>query len=105
MITATDTAPRTHRTPNTINFYLDRTNPESYDVGYFYDAETDALRLTFQPRFFGPTQTEDAPNFSPVYWQWFMSTDGPEAIHADPTEATQGELSLAYNFGVCLGYF
>lgn len=103
--TATATAPRTRRTPNTIDFYFDRTNPRAYTVRYSYDAETDILRLTFHPRFFGPTQTEEAPNFSPVYYRWFISTDGPEAIHADPTEATEAELSLSYNFGVCLGYF
>lgn len=104
MTPTTATAP-THRTPNTIDFYYDRTNPREYTVRYSYDAETDALRLTFHPRFFGPTQTEEAPNFSPVYYRWFMSTDGPQAIHADPTEATEAELSLAYNFGTCLGFF
>lgn len=99
------TATAKQHDPRTIDFYANRNNPHEYTVSYSYDAETDALRLTFYPRFFGPTQTEDAPNFGPVYWQWFISTDGPDAIHPDPTEATPSELSLAYNFGVCLGYF
>lgn len=89
--------------PRTVEYYADRNNPDEYSASYHYDAEADTLRSTYTPKFFGKAETDETPNFSRVYWEWFLCHDN--AQHADPTEATQSELYNAWYYGTALGYF